>query len=76
MATTEPAVVDDAKRKSPAQILKSHTGRVSKALFAVQDDGKAYSAGWDCTLRSWDLEVGLCTNTTVSHIPHLVTEFD
>ena len=54
-------------RKAPTTVLQSHTARVSKALFSANDDGKAYSAGWDCTMRSWDLEVGLCTNITVSH---------
>ena len=53
------------KRKAPHTVLKSHTGRVSKALFSLEDDSKAFSSGWDCTVRSWDLEVGICTGTAV-----------
>ncbi|KAF8320314.1 WD40 repeat-like protein [Clavulina sp. PMI_390] len=64
--STSEETIDPAKRKAPASVLKSHTAKVSKALFTPQDDGKAYSVGWDCALRSWDLEVGLCTNTTTS----------
>lgn len=67
VAGVEP--VDAAKRKAPASVLKSHTARVSKALFSPEDDGKAFSVGWDCTMRAWDLEIGLCTNTTVSSPP-------
>lgn len=68
MAGAEAAstIVDTAKRKGPTSVLKSHTNRVTRALFSPADDGKAYSVGWDSTLRSWDLEIGLCTNTTVS----------
>ncbi|KAF9517521.1 hypothetical protein BS47DRAFT_1375651 [Hydnum rufescens UP504] len=51
--------VHPPKRKAPSTVLKSHTGRVSKALFSLDDDGKAFSSGWDCT-------VGLCTGTATS----------
>lgn len=73
MAGAEAAatVVDAAKRKGPASVLKSHTNRVTRALFSPADDGKAYSVGWDSTLRSWDLEIGLCTNTTVGVVSHI-----
>ena len=56
---------DSAKRKAPVSVLKSHTGRVSRALFSPSDNKEAYSVGWDCTLRSWDLEIGVCTSTAV-----------
>lgn len=71
LAGTE-APVDLAKRKGPTSVLKSHTGRVSKALFSPEDNGKAFSVGWDCTLRTWDLEIGLCTNTTVSGLKRML----
>ena len=60
--------VDDAqkpKRKAPQAVLKSHTARVSKALFA-HEEGKAVSSGWDSTIKEWDLELGICTHTIVS----------
>ncbi|KAF5328371.1 hypothetical protein D9619_013242 [Psilocybe cf. subviscida] len=50
------------RRKAPLMVLKSHTARVSKALFA-HDAGKAYSCGFDSTVRTWDTEHGVCENT-------------
>lgn len=64
--------VDDAqkpKRKAPQAVLKSHTARVSKALFA-HEEGKAVSSGWDSTIKEWDLELGICIHTiTASEKP-------
>ncbi|OJA14504.1 hypothetical protein AZE42_04443 [Rhizopogon vesiculosus] len=53
------------KRKAPIAVLKSHTARVSKALFAtgLHAKGKAYSCGFDSTVRTWDVESGVCVNT-------------
>jgi len=52
------------KRKVPSSVLKSHTARVSKAGFS--STGKtAFSCGFDSTVRSWDVENGVCTNTIV-----------
>ncbi|QRW13638.1 ribosome biogenesis protein YTM1 [Ceratobasidium sp. AG-Ba] len=51
-------------RKAPVAVLKSHTSRVSKAIFGgPMDRQKAYSCGWDSTVRSWDIESGVCVNT-------------
>lgn len=60
------------KRKAPIAVLKSHTARVSKALFATGPPakGKAYSCGFDSTVRTWDVESGVCVDTFVSR--HLV----
>jgi ribosome biogenesis protein YTM1 len=47
---------------------------VSKALFATSDHakGKAYSCGFDSTVRTWDIESGVCINTiTVPERPML-----
>ncbi|KAJ6546417.1 WD40-repeat-containing domain protein [Mycena vulgaris] len=52
------------KRKAPIMVLKSHTARVSGAIF--NDEKTAYSCGFDSTVRSWDLEHGVCTNTITS----------
>ncbi|KAG9126195.1 ribosome biogenesis protein ytm1 [Ceratobasidium sp. 392] len=53
-----------AVKKSPAAVLKSHTGRVSKAIFDPSTGGtKAYSCSWDSTVRVWDVESGVCVNT-------------
>ncbi|KAK7680320.1 ribosome biogenesis protein ytm1 [Cerrena zonata] len=50
------------KRKAPLNVLKSHTARVSKAVF-VGNGKEAVSAGLDETVRKWDVENGVCVNT-------------
>lgn len=52
------------RRKAPAAVLKSHTARVSKAIF-TRDGRTAVSAGFDSTIRTWDVESSVCTNTVV-----------
>ncbi|CAE7205935.1 unnamed protein product, partial [Rhizoctonia solani] len=53
-----------AIRKGPVVVLKSHVARVSKAIFdQLQENKRAYSCGWDSTVRSWDVESGVCVNT-------------
>ena len=58
------------RRKVPLLVLKSHIGRVSKALFA-RKDGKAASCGFDSTVRLWNTEFGVCEHTIVSRPPIL-----
>ncbi|KIY61422.1 WD40 repeat-like protein [Cylindrobasidium torrendii FP15055 ss-10] len=59
---------DKPKRKGPVGVLKSHTGRVSRVLFGSAK--QAYSCGFDSTVRLWDLDNEVCTNTiTVSERP-------
>lgn len=52
-------------RKAPSAVLKSHTARVSDVQFGRGNEGKAVSCGFDSTLREWDVENGVCTNTIV-----------
>jgi ribosome biogenesis protein YTM1 len=55
------------KRKAPLLVLKSHTARVSKVLFSSgSEENKAYSCGFDSTVRRWDTEYGVCEHTIVS----------
>lgn len=66
------AVLDtkNIKRKAPVAVMKSHTARVSRALFGTENrgmEGKAYSCGFDSTVRVWDVETGLCEHTVVSY---------
>ncbi|KAI9457571.1 WD40-repeat-containing domain protein [Boletus coccyginus] len=51
------------KRKAPTTVLKSHTARVSKAEFAPGSNQRAYSCGFDSTVRTWDVESGVCVDT-------------
>ncbi|KAK2466569.1 hypothetical protein APHAL10511_001431 [Amanita phalloides] len=61
------------KRKAPLTVMKSHTARVSRAVFGTENrglPGKAYSCGFDSTVRIWDVESGLCEHTiTASEKP-------
>ncbi|ORY59879.1 ribosome biogenesis protein YTM1 [Leucosporidium creatinivorum] len=52
--------------QTPVSVLRGHTGKVSRALFDRTDADKAYSAGWDHTVRSWDLSVASETNVKTS----------
>ncbi len=54
------------KRKAPRAVLKSHTLRVSRALFSDNDSKTAYSCGFDSTVRTWDIENEICIQTIVS----------
>lgn len=47
--------------------MKSHTGRVSRALFSplASAEHVAYSCSLDSTFRSWDTTSGVCTSTIV-----------
>ncbi|KAJ3555882.1 hypothetical protein NP233_g12102 [Leucocoprinus birnbaumii] len=52
------------RRKAPINVLKSHTSRVSKVVFSSQQGSNvAYSCGFDSTVRVWDTETGVSTNT-------------
>ena len=54
------------KRKAPLGVLKSHTARVSRVVFGRDAKGaQAYSCGLDSTVRTWDVENGVCTSTIV-----------
>lgn len=55
---------DRPKTKAPLIVLKSHTGRVSGVSFDTNEK-KAYSCGFDSTVRMWDLENGICEQTIV-----------
>ncbi|KAI0308141.1 WD40-repeat-containing domain protein [Multifurca ochricompacta] len=58
------------KTKAPSAVLRSHTARVSAVKFSSADD--AVSCGFDSTIRTWDVERGLCSHTiTVSEKPFL-----
>ncbi|KAI0754269.1 WD40-repeat-containing domain protein [Daedaleopsis nitida] len=52
------------RRKAPSAVLKSHTARVSRVVFGREVNGvSAYSCGFDSTVRTWDVENGVCTGT-------------
>jgi ribosome biogenesis protein len=51
------------KTKAPSAVLRSHTARVSAVRFS--SGGGAVSCGFDSTVRTWDVERGLCAHTIV-----------
>jgi ribosome biogenesis protein len=56
------------KTKAPSAVLRSHTARVSAVRFSP--GGGAVSCGFDSTVRTWDVERGLCAHTIVgTHCP-------
>ena len=59
------------KTKAPSAVLRSHTARVSAVEFAAGAGGNAVSCGFDSTVRTWDVERGLCSHTIV-RIPTLL----
>lgn len=61
----------EVKRKAPISVLKSHKARVTSVVFANGEGDeknihRAYSCSLDSTIRSWDVESGVCLNTAVS----------
>jgi len=53
------------KTKAPSAVLRSHTARVSAVGFSAAAGGNAVSCGFDSTVRTWDVERGLCSHTIV-----------
>ncbi|KAH8832756.1 WD40-repeat-containing domain protein [Flagelloscypha sp. PMI_526] len=54
-----------APKKAPIAVLKSHTARVSRAIFS-RDGRRGYSCGFDSSIRIWDTENGLCTQSIMA----------
>ncbi|KAI0365393.1 WD40 repeat-like protein [Pilatotrama ljubarskyi] len=70
----EPGESRRPKRKAPAAVLKSHTARVSRVVIGrgAEAGWTAYSCGMDSTVRTWDVENGVCTSTiTAANKPFL-----
>ncbi|GAA5886913.1 hypothetical protein JCM16303_006758 [Sporobolomyces ruberrimus] len=59
------------KNKTPMMVLRGHTNKVSRALFDRNDEKVGYSAGWDHSVRVWDLERGIEKETMMSDKVHL-----
>ncbi|GAA5944622.1 Ytm1p [Sporobolomyces koalae] len=59
------------KNKLPAAVLRGHTNKVSRAIFDRSDENTAYSAGWDHSVRVWDLQHGIEKENKASDKVHL-----
>jgi ribosome biogenesis protein YTM1 len=56
------------RTKAPSAVLRSHTARVSAVEFSAGaggNDAVGVSCGFDSTVRTWDVERGLCSHTIV-----------
>ena len=63
------------RTKAPSAVLRSHTARVSAVKFSAGFSAGAavgVSCGFDSTVRTWDVERGLCSHTIVSTPCHLM----
>lgn len=62
-------------------IMHSHSVRVHVLTLQCLwlGDSVALSGSWDCTLRVWDLQVGICKHTLLGHteglanVMHVIT---
>ncbi|ODO00032.1 ribosome biogenesis protein YTM1 [Cryptococcus amylolentus CBS 6273] len=45
-------------RRTPDITLRAHTGRVGALVWDKLNDAKLWSAGWDGSLREWDVQAG------------------
>lgn len=52
------------RTKAPSAVLRSHTARVSAVEFSA-GNAVGVSCGFDSTVRTWDVERGLCSHTIV-----------
>jgi len=53
-------------RKAPEMVLRGHTGRIGGSLWDKERDGMVWSAGWDGSVRGWDVDSGACEIVKVS----------
>lgn len=45
-------------RRGPDTVFRGHNGRVGALVWDKRDKEKVWSAGWDGSVRGWDLEMG------------------
>nr|CAG8432992.1 7442_t:CDS:10 [Entrophospora candida] len=67
--TTEPNSDDQEgidyqmESTTPLAALNGHVGPISSVVFDSKDTGKLYSGGWDHSIRIWDIESRVNTDT-------------
>lgn len=45
-------------RRAPEMTLRGHKGRIGGSVWDREDAKKAWSAGWDGSVRGWDMDTG------------------
>jgi ribosome biogenesis protein YTM1 len=61
-----PAANSGGYRKSPEMVLRGHNGRIGGSIWDKEQAGTVWSAGWDGSVRGWDVESGGCEVVKVS----------
>ena len=54
-------------RRAPDGVMRGHKQRVGGVVWDKSDNGRVWSAGWDGSVRSWDVETGACVVVRVSN---------
>ena len=47
-------------RKAPEIVLRGHSGRIGGSIWDREVRGNVWSAGWDGSVRGWDVDSGAC----------------
>ncbi|KIR52962.1 ribosome biogenesis protein YTM1 [Cryptococcus gattii Ru294] len=45
-------------RRAPDAVMRGHTGRIGGLVWDKLDSGKIWSAGWDGSVRGWEVQTG------------------
>lgn len=54
-------------RRAPEIVLRGHQGRIGGSIWDKQEGGRVWSAGWDGSVRGWDVDSGAAEVIKVSH---------
>lgn len=57
-------------RRGPDGVLRGHKGRIGGVTWDVEDQDRVWTAGWDGSVRGWDVEAG--ANVVVRVCPCVV----
>ncbi len=55
-------------RRAPDGIMRGHNGRVGGVTWDKAEEGRIWSAGWDGSVRGWDVETGAGVVVRVSTV--------
>jgi ribosome biogenesis protein YTM1 len=58
-------------RRTPEGVMRGHKGRIGGVTWDKSDEGRVWTAGWDGSVRGWDVETGAGAVVRVSRHRHL-----
>lgn len=53
-------------RRGPSGVMRGHKGRIGGVVWDKTESGRVWTAGWDGSVRGWDLDMGACAVERVS----------